>query len=272
MKARQPERALPLQQAVALDPKNAEAQAFLGQALLDTGHADQALSHLEDAARLRPADSPTLFNLGVAQLDSGRAPQAFETLSRLAVRDPTELATKSYLVRAALRLKKTETARANLTAVRQLAPTEILLHAQLVEWCFQEEGGPVTREQIQFTLDRALPPPREARVRYLSGILYGRASRPPDAVAEFARAIALDQSQEEYFSAMVKQQASEGNAAVDRALLKRGLDKFPDSKGLVSTEALLLLESGRIEEALRAARHLIEKYPSAADGWVFRTN
>jgi tetratricopeptide (TPR) repeat protein len=269
LKANQPERALPfLQQAVALDPTNADARAFLGQALLDSGHPDKALPHLEEAARLRPADSPTVFNLGVAQLEFGQAPQAFETLSRLAARDPTELATKSYLVRAALRLKKTSVARANVIALRQLAPTEALLHAQLVEWCFQEEGNAITREQIQFTLDRQLPPPREARVRYLSGILYGRAHRPQEAMTEFARAIALDETQEEYFTALVKQQGRERNEAIDRALLKRGLDKFPDSKGLVSTEALLLLESGRVNEALLAASRLIEKYPNTADGFV----
>jgi|SRR5579862_1424239 len=269
LQANQPERALPLlQQAVGIDANNAEAQALLGQALIDTGHPDQALPHLEQAVRLRPADSPTQFNLGVAQLDSGRASQAFETFSRLAARDPKELATKSYLSRTALRLKKNEVARANLASLRQLAPAESLLHAQLVEWCFQEEAGAITREQIQFTLNLRLPPAREARVHYLSGILLSRARRTPEAVAEFARAVALDETQEEYLSALVKQQASEGNAAVDRALLKRGLDKFPDSKGLVSTEAILLLDGGRVEEALRAARHLIEKYPNASEGWV----
>ncbi|MBI2681285.1 MAG: tetratricopeptide repeat protein [Candidatus Solibacter usitatus] len=269
LQANQPERALALlQQAVALDPANAEARALLGQALLDTGHPDQALTHLQQAVRLRPGDSPTLFNLGVAELESGRGQKAFDTFSQLAARDPNELATKSYLVRAALRLKKNDTARTNLTALRQLAAGDALLHAQLVEWCFQEEAGPVTREQIQFTVDRKLPPAREARVRYLSGILYGRARRPREAAAEFAQAVALDETQEEYFSALVKQQAAEGNDAVDRALLKRGLEKFPDSRGLISTQALLMLEAGRIDDALRGARFLVEKYPKAPDGFV----
>jgi len=37
---------------------------------------------------------------------------------------------------------------------------------------------------------------------------------------------------------------------------------------LVSTEALLLLESGRVDEALGAAAHLTEKYPQASEGFV----
>ena len=231
LKANQPERALPLlQQAVALDPKNPDAQALLGEALLDTGHPDQALPHLEQAARLRPTDSPTIFNLGVAQLESGRAPQAFETLSRLAARDPTELATKSYLARAALRLKKTETARANLTALRQLAPVKFFCMHSWWSGASRRKAGQLRASKSSLRSTGNCRPAGSARSLSFGDPVWPGAALPRDAVAEFARAIALDETQEEYISALVKQQASQGNAAVDRALLERGLDKIPETR------------------------------------------
>ncbi len=265
----QPERAAKLlQRALALEPRNPEAHSLLGQIRLDAGQAGEALPHLELAVRLRPDHSPAVFSLGVALLETGRTAESLETFSRLAVREPEEIATRAYLVRATLRLKKTELARTNLAVLRRLASTEALLHAQLVEWCFQEEGGAVTREQAEFTLRLLLRADRQARVRYLLAQIRQRSGETEEAVKELYRALALDDSKEEYFSTLVTFQGSTSIEKVDPEILHRGLDKFPESRDLLITEALWKMHRGQITEAFDTARRVVNRYPSAPEGHV----
>jgi len=200
------------------------------QTQLDAGHFAEALPHLEAAVRLRPEDSPALFNLGVAQLEAGRTEMAFQTLSALAAREPSETATKSYLVRAAARLKNSEAVRTNLADLRKLAATDGLLHAQLAEWLFEDEGAEMAREQIEFALRLPLPPAQGARLHYLAGRLYHRIKEDTKAIEEFEKAIALNPDSVE-------------------ALLELGLARY---------------ELGQYEEARRSLAEVIRVAPKLA--------
>ena len=257
-----------LETAIRIDPQNFSAHTLLGQILLDAGQAGEALPHLETAARLRPNDSPTSFSLGVAQLDSGRNAEAFDTFSKLAAREPNEIATKAYLTRAALRLKKTAVARTTLAALRRLAPDDGLLHPQLVEYCFPEQADEITREQIEFTLGLQLPGPQRARIYYVLGTLDQHSRQSLRAMDEFARALQLDGSREEYFAALVTLQGSTGVEKVDREILTQALKRFPDSRDLLIARALVEMHAGQITESFQTAKRVVEKHPQVAEGYV----
>lgn len=269
VQSQEPQKAIAaLETAIRIDAQNFQAHTLLGQILLDAGQAGEALPHLETAARLHPSDSPTAFSLGVAQLESGRNAEAFDTFSKLAAREPNEIATKAYLTRAALRLKKTALARTTLAALRKLAPDDGLLHAQLVEYCFPEQAEEITREQIEFTLGLQLPGTQRARIYYLAGTLDQHSRQTQQAMDEFAKALQLDGSREEYFAALVTLQGSTGVDKVDREILNRGLERFPDSRDLLITQALAQMHAGRITESFQTAKRVLEKHPRAAEGYV----
>jgi tetratricopeptide (TPR) repeat protein len=269
VQSQEPKKAIAaLETAIKIDPQNFPAHTLLGQILLDAGQPGRALPHLETAARLRPNDSPTVFSLGVAQLESGRNAEAFETLAKLAAREPNEIATKAYLTRAALRLKKTTVARTTLAALRKLAPDDGLLHAQLVEYCFPEQANEITREQIQFTLGLQLPEAQRARIYYLLAMLDQHSRQTRRALDEFARALQLDSSREEYFAALVTLQGSTGVEKVDREILNQGLERFPDSRDLLITQALGEMHAGQITESFQTAKRVLEKHPQAGEGYV----
>lgn len=258
-----------LERAVRADPQNAGVHALLGQAYLDLDRPKDALPHLEAAVRLRADDSPTLFNLGVARFEVGQTEPALATFSQLAAREPEEVATRAWIARAALRLGKRGEAEEALAALRRLAP-EGALHAQMVEWCFQEEAGPITEEQIRFALRRNLPSGQGARVHYLLSILDQRARRLPQALEEARRALALDESREEYFAAVANLGGLSGIENVDRQALQRGLAKFPDSRDLLVAKALLEMHSGQVTDAFHTAEQLQKRHAEEPETYVLR--
>lgn len=59
------------QEALRIDPENAEARYFVGITHLALDQVDEAIGHLEKARQLDPADLDIAFNLGVAHFTKG---------------------------------------------------------------------------------------------------------------------------------------------------------------------------------------------------------
>ncbi len=83
------EKALPLlQEAVAVDPANDEAQFWLGVVLLLKGRSGDAISPLEEAARLAPRQSLYKQYLLFAYLQTGAVDKAIALQAQLLERQP----------------------------------------------------------------------------------------------------------------------------------------------------------------------------------------
>ncbi len=66
---------------VALTSDNVVAQNNLGNALLDEGLLDEAITHLKEARRIKPDDAKTAFNLGNALIQKGELTEGMANLS-----------------------------------------------------------------------------------------------------------------------------------------------------------------------------------------------
>ena len=77
-----------LQQAIRMEPENASANLLLGEALLQTGHAADALTPLQKAASATPKNEAAEGFLGDAAMELGRYAMAAETFRNTTVRSP----------------------------------------------------------------------------------------------------------------------------------------------------------------------------------------
>lgn len=80
-----------LQRAVALNPANAEAHGWLGEARRNTGDPEAAIASFQEALRLQPGFAPAWYNLGLAYAgrgDHAAATDAWTRFLALRPRDP----------------------------------------------------------------------------------------------------------------------------------------------------------------------------------------
>jgi tetratricopeptide (TPR) repeat protein len=66
------------QDAVRIDPTDAEARANLGEALVHRGRADEAMAHYAEALRLAPESAKVRNSYGASLAALGRAAEAVE--------------------------------------------------------------------------------------------------------------------------------------------------------------------------------------------------
>jgi tetratricopeptide (TPR) repeat protein len=78
----------PLQQAIALAPKDANARAYLGWVYLSLGSASQALAEERQALTLEPGNSFANYILSLLDLDAGHYSSAINDLGRALTSDP----------------------------------------------------------------------------------------------------------------------------------------------------------------------------------------
>ena len=88
-----------LEQAVALEPRNAEAQRNLGLVLLELGSFEESIRHLKRSSNLRPGRWMTHEVLGRAYLKAGRVAEAMESMRRALAINPNDLDMAARLAR-----------------------------------------------------------------------------------------------------------------------------------------------------------------------------
>jgi Tetratricopeptide repeat len=86
-----------LEEAVKVDPQNAEAHNFLGSAFESTGRTQEAIREFHLALALRPEYSNARFNLGNALVKSGKLEDAITEYKRILEANPEDELTKDRL-------------------------------------------------------------------------------------------------------------------------------------------------------------------------------
>jgi tetratricopeptide (TPR) repeat protein len=108
------------EQALALDPRLADAHVNLGRLFHAAGETATAETHYEAAIRHAPEDAIAHFNLGGLLEDTGRAPDAVESYQRAVAADP-DFADAHYNLGLLLdRLGRRTAAMAHLRTARRL--------------------------------------------------------------------------------------------------------------------------------------------------------
>ncbi len=91
------------EQAVALEPRNAEAQRNLGLALLELGSFEESIRHLKRSSNLRPGRWMTHEILGRAYMKAGRVAEAMDSMRRALAINPNDLDMAARLARYSAR-------------------------------------------------------------------------------------------------------------------------------------------------------------------------
>lgn len=216
----------------------AVSEEGINDALLESGQKAEALSVFQQLAQDDPANLAVRFGLAAALMETGSTEESTRILEDLKARDPDDVATRAYLARAYLLLGAAPRARNELAAARSLSPYSDLLHAQLVEWCYQSGYPDIAREQIAYFHTLSTSAELRGRVRYLEGLLAYQQGRLSEAVAALERAVDDSPRHEAHWSALLTAQGSSDIAAVDQASLGEALRRFPESPALLSLFAL----------------------------------
>jgi tetratricopeptide (TPR) repeat protein len=252
------------------NPADLEALVLLAKSYLDAGEPQKALPFLKSAAELRPDAGPLVFQYGATQLETGDIEGAYRTLTALSRREPNEAATRAYLVRTTSRLNKPAETREHLAVLRRLVPADPLFHAQLVEWIATEGDPIVATEQVAFTLRLPLDARRKGRVHLLEAFAHNRAGDAASAIRSLRDAIALDDSQSNYYAMLFTLQGASGMRNVDVAMLKQAVQRFPASKDLLLITGLVNIDNQEYRAVREIAGRLDIVSPGSSEAMLLR--
>jgi tetratricopeptide (TPR) repeat protein len=227
--------ALPcLQRAAELDPANGEYHRRLAQALLRDGDPQTALTHFRKAAlHLPDGDGKLSAEIGQAAMESGLSAEAYEAF-RLAQEKAGTAAPAGWLLgkaRAALALGRRDEARATAK--------EIL----------NGEGHPPEARLVLAEVEEA-----EGRLPEAIRHLDHAASEMADPVLPALR--------------LARLWNVTGAAVRTTAAMQALLEAHPENDEAHHLLAEALMESGRLEDSLRAGRKAAEIAPRNAAHWI----
>lgn len=121
------------QEAIALDPNDADGYGRLGAILIFAGQPEESIRLIEKVIRLNPRYSFFyLNNLGLAYLAAGRLEEALVPLKRLLTRNPNMMIAHVNIAICYVELGRLEEARAAGVEVLRLNPNwslEFIRHA-----------------------------------------------------------------------------------------------------------------------------------------------
>ena len=282
-------------QVARLDPRNAEAWAFLSELYERTGKDDESIDALRRwIASATPVDSQfyqmlmggqslgpeaATLKLGEALLKNGRTREAIATASTLVVDEPANLAAVDLLSDAVEGANAADAAIA-VDALRQAvyanptSPALVNLLAQVYARIGKVDDAAAllrsTSEKLQPT-DR----PSAASYHLTLADVYARADRLNDAIAEYDSALAVHgliagntlSSEEREFAAqvfekMIQAQKSAGRFADARATIERSRTFLGKTDLFADRQAInLARETGSRTEALSAVQAVRRRAP-----------
>ena len=246
-----------------VDPRyTLDSDAVIGWSLLELGHADQALPHLETAARKTPDAFDVRSNLGMALAALGRTSDAIEQYAAALQLNPDWAEAHGNLANALVTLHRYDAAWPHYAAAAKARPddaqTQLNWAASLVESGNLEEAVP------HFHAALALKPDMAAAHLGLGDVAAKR-GRVPEAIAEYQAAVRIDPklASAENNLAIVLMQARRVDEAI--AALRRTVELRPDSAKVHYELAIALAQRGNYDEARTEAQSALHCDPTMTE-------
>jgi tetratricopeptide (TPR) repeat protein len=265
------------QQAIAIDPEDADAYRLLGAIHLDLRQYGEAEHWTLRALRINPADPWTMIELGLARAGLGRFEESRDEVMAALRADPRAPIIKHVIAHVEARAIPghfTEVYRMALAArgLPDLSypgaagndPELIAAQGRLVRRMYTLEADRAgLRRAGELAAAVLAADPHNADARYVR-------SRELTQAGEYqqARALAEQLLAEGYPSADVALVVAHGGLSefdAALAIVRRKLADNPDSPMYLRTEAGLLTRLKRYDEALRSARRAADLSPSAPE-------
>ncbi len=184
--ANRPDAALAaFQQAIALDPKLAEAHHQAGNVLKSLGRYAEAVAALRLAAELAPANAPVWLNLGVASLEAGETASAIAAFQRAIALEPARPEAHNILGHALATAGQGAAARAAFQEALRLRPGYAAAHDNLGRLCKTE--GLLAEAVAHYRAALAAQPTPETHSNLLFALNFLPDTNPADVFAEHRR-------------------------------------------------------------------------------------
>ncbi len=280
--------------AVRRNPRDSNAHALLGLALLKGRQLDEGVASLHRALELNPKVRGLQPVLAAALFELGRNEEAVAAY-RVALRFQDEADLHQGLANALLRLRRAAEAEAPARRAVELAPTHsaplLVLAGVLHALGNSDESAACLRRVLAIEPDHVdacadlgnilfyqkrhaeaagyLQAVLAQRPDHLAAVMHlaqcNRAMKRHDAAAEgFERAIALSGATPELLVDLGNTQRAQGKLALAAASLRRAVELAPDNVKVLHGLVGACFNLGEWAEALRVARRALEVEPSAA--------
>jgi tetratricopeptide (TPR) repeat protein len=251
--------------ALKVNPSAASALVGFGEALFQAGRYSEALARFEAASQAEADNVPAQVGMAKSKLLLERFEDATKSLAALAQAAPTDAVVGLWYGRALEAANDRDRANAvyrNVIEKAKPSPELVNVYVALATL----ENGRGQAEDAQKTLDAAKKKlPDSGPLHRALGHLALEQARLPDAVAEFRRALALDDedlaSRFELGVALRRSQKyDEATKIFDQVA---AVDK--EHPGLALERGLIFEATGHAEEALKAYEGALAKAPNDPD-------
>jgi len=288
-----------LESAVELDSDLAQADAMLVLVHLQSKNFDKALMAAEALAKKLP-DNPVPVNLiAAAQLGKGEREAARKTYQRALEIEPKFVVANINLARMAEEEKDFAAARGQYEKVLQQAPTNMAALLSLgrlaevegapeeaVEWVKKARDANPKATEPRMLLSRyyltqgnhlkaleearamAEVDPKNPSVLHMYGSTLLAADKAASAVNEYKKLVELQPNSAESHYALAQAYARQEDYAGARVSLLQALELQKDNLPILVALADLELRDGRLDEALKQARHVQSVYPEKSEGHI----
>lgn len=273
---------------VEASPNNATVLKSVAEQMGRLGEVERGLKYFETATRLQPDRYELQLSYGDALVDSGRLEDAMKTYRIAAIqRTDRETAAKaiSKLHEVARQLGETEDLIQDLQARAEADPEDTLVARALAELLIQEYEYNRAIDWLDVVLRYH---PRDVDLQMVRAEIFRRLARFDDAVETYRRVLrfpgvdrdyvlgelgkaffesgSVDEARAAWRQIQNKLYAGtllKGNGLFDEAIevFRDGIRMKPDAFELHRQLVVTLNRAGRTDEALEAARHLLDLEP-----------
>jgi Flp pilus assembly protein TadD len=174
---------------VAKNPRAWLAWLNLGLNREWAGHPDAAVGYFEQALRINPDDADTHSSLGLALLQLGRTQEAAPHLEQALRIDPDDVDAHNSLALALLRLGRPQEAIPHLEQALRIDPDSVDAHVNLGNALFQ--GGRVSEALSHYQQALRLNPNSPLAHDDL-GVTFEKLGRVPEAIEQYQQALKLN--------------------------------------------------------------------------------
>ncbi len=175
-------------QAIAVDPQNDVAEAFLGYTLLSERELDAAATHGRRALALNSRNDLAVYTLAQIDAQRGRLDEAIVGYRRALELKPDDASTEYELGLLLLRAGRADEAGGQLRTAAQHRPSIVAANLRLAE---EHVRAHRVREAALYFAAGALLTPANPDAHFLAGQAFARIDQPAPAMASLQRAIAL---------------------------------------------------------------------------------
>jgi len=249
------------QKALAIDPKNVDAQVILGNALAGLKDLDAALKQLEDTTKLAPASAAAFASIGAIQLARGNQADAEAAFRKAVETNPNLAAAHLALANFLWSSSRPDAAEASFKRAFELDPHNALAERALAAFYVARGRAREAEPYFKALADQESAPSFTMKLALAD--YYVSTERPDDALRVLAPIAA---TKEGFAAARTRVAAIEfGRRNTDQArkVIDEVLAKDPKNVPALLMSADFLARQGKVDAAIGQARIAVLAEPTS---------